>query len=271
MKLATYNLKNGGFTEYDYSEKEPPRLPLIIKAVKSLDADCVCLIDTYRWKQLYRDEEVSKMFGYKYVRQCFLDDDSVEPDICLAFLSRLPIIDGAAVKLATRNALVCTIYYAGQPIDIYTTYLYHADEDIRLKQVNALLRYMESRKTTKRVVAGDLNTFADYDSDGNMAGLKVFKKHHPQLYEQFGAWVEDMRRAEVIKLLEYNGIVGEKTTFQASLTTPLLHPSIPKDSHWFRVDYILASAPLQISNTRVRYGDIFEKASDHFPVVADID
>ncbi len=270
MKIAAYNLKNGGFTNYDYEEELPPRMPQIRKAVEALVADCVCLVDTYRWKNIYTDAELAEMFGYPYAYQCELADETVEPDICLAFLSKYPVSDSEAVSLGSRNALRCTVEDGEEKTDIYTTYFYHADEDIRLTQTKLLLNDIESRASQRVVVAGDLNTFDNHNQQGNKEGIRELKELHPDLYAHVGPWVEDMMRGEVIKELGSKGILGEKTDFQASLATPLLHPALGPEAKWFRVDYVLASSNIKVSETVVKQGGIFEEASDHYPVVANI-
>ena len=131
MKLATYNIKNGGFTNYDYKEESPPRLPQIREAIAELNADLVCLIDTFRWEDTYTADDIKGMFGYRYAYQCDLADETVESDIGLALLSNLPITDIAAVDLGSRNALRCTVESGNGKIDVYNTCLLYTSPSPR--------------------------------------------------------------------------------------------------------------------------------------------
>ncbi len=62
MKVATYNIMSGGFTDYDYSLPHPTRLPLIQKAVKAINADFIALIDTFRWDELHSNNKIASMY-----------------------------------------------------------------------------------------------------------------------------------------------------------------------------------------------------------------
>lgn len=51
MKIVSYNILGGGFGSYDEEGSRPERLEALVRAIKSVKADVVALIDTYRWKK----------------------------------------------------------------------------------------------------------------------------------------------------------------------------------------------------------------------------
>lgn len=54
---------------------------MLQKALKSIDADFIGLIDTFKWKETFSSNELSEKFGYKNVFHINMEDTRVEKNI----------------------------------------------------------------------------------------------------------------------------------------------------------------------------------------------
>src|SRR5688500_17551505 len=108
MKFASYNIMSGGFSAYSYERSEPERLPQLQALLSRLNADVVGLVDTFRWDEIYSEEQLRQLFGYQYVACINLNDDRLRKsghNNGLALFSRVPWQSCVAVRIKTRDAL----------------------------------------------------------------------------------------------------------------------------------------------------------------------
>lgn len=81
---------------------------------------------------------------------------------------------------------------------------------------------------------------------------------------------KDLIRAEAVKLIKSNGFKEAKNKEASLPTSPTkLHP-LKVEKPLVRVDHILVSSGLKIADFKVHSGNLFDKASDHFPISVDI-
>lgn len=265
MRVATYNVMSGGFGDYTSSDLVPERLGLLQQAVKKIDADLIGLVDTFRWKELYSETDLSSWFGYPYVQHIDMNDTRVDKRIGLAILSREPIAEWHVVRAYNRNALQAMLMIDSVQTNVFLAYLDDLSEDTRLKEAAAI---MEAAGSAAAVVMGDLNALTPVNVDGVRLEVAKYLGGSPgdQNVSILQPVVNEFLRAQVLPLFEKSGFnVYSNVSAPTALTS--LHPL--QMSPVFPIDYIIPRG-LQVKSTQVLKDPLFELASDHYPLVAQI-
>jgi endonuclease/exonuclease/phosphatase family metal-dependent hydrolase len=267
MKVATYNIMSGGFTDYNSSSSVPERLKDIQGAVKEINADVVGLVDTFRWKDVFTDQDIMSLFGYPYVFHIDMDDTRVDKRIGLACLSRLPVREFKVVRLYNRNAIRVGMSESGRLIDIFVVYFDDISEETRLKEAMALTTTVSDNVST--LVIGDLNAIAPCDRALVKEGAAEFlaAEEHKNLSATIQPYIEQMLRAEVLPAFERAGFQIPVEPTSPTAFTRIHSFNMPKAV--FPVDHILAKGEM-VHGKRPLTSGIFKYASDHYPVIADI-
>jgi endonuclease/exonuclease/phosphatase family metal-dependent hydrolase len=279
MKIATYNIMSGGFGNYSLAAPvtKPARLALLVQAVRGIGADFIGLVDAFRWKALFKTEELQETFGYREAIIINLEDkDKERPDrefIGLAALTNLPVISAETVRLGTRNCLKVRLKVGGQLLDVFTVYLTDLSEGERRRQAVALLAAVDRAIPT--ILLGDFNALAPEDRKFTRERVEEFLKVHPEFRERpdyrtyFEPLFRELLKAEVVPLIEhasFEDLAGQGGG-QPTAWTQLSPFGLVAVA---RVDYIFASSGVRGRNFQVRRGGVFETASDHYPVIAEV-
>jgi len=269
MRIASYNIMSGGFDDYKTSSTTPQRLPLLQEAIKKLDADIVGLVDTFRWDEIYTEANLKELFGYKYAHCINLNDERLKQlghDNGLTILSNVEI-KAHTVRLHSRDAIIARVQGPDLLFKLAIVYLDDISEDTRLKQIQALHSLIDSEEPL--VLMGDLNSISDTERTHAETAFGEFVKQNSEIGAKIQPVVDDMLRAETTKQLEVWGLqdAGEKQQL-ATMPTALFPAKV--DKPFLRVDYCFYSPSLSVSGFNVPYDEIFQKASDHFPIVFDI-
>lgn len=276
MEIATYNIMSGGFVDYTYEYHRPERINLLQQAIKQIGADFIGLIDTFRWKDIYSNEDLQKLFGYKTAFHINMDATEVDPQIGLAILTNLNIKDCQIVRLATRNGIKTTATVEGQDIDIYTIYLHHADEDLRLKQAQSLVDQLGKNPS---IIIGDFNSIPHEKRELLKQAFEEAFKSNPDFTKKAGfetyikPRIENYCRGEVLPLFQSYGLTrafDQSLEHTSSFTALASHefPSPDFNSNDFQVDHILYSLGLRFDRLGSLAGGVFDEASDHYPIKA---
>src|SRR3989344_5081210 len=203
MKITSYNLMSGGFNSYNSIDESPQRINLIRDAIKKSDADIVSLIDTFRWDQIYSVSRLRSMFNYPYVYFINLEDERLKKlghNNGITVLTRNKVKNFETVRLFNRNAVKTAINFNGHELDLFSVYLDDKSEEARVKQVRSLLKKIGVRKHP--IIMGDLNTFSPRDIPVVTLSIKSFLKRNPDLTPKFAPVLNEMQKAQVVKILE---------------------------------------------------------------------
>lgn len=260
MNILSWNIMSGGFNSYNSTEEIPDRLDLLVSTIKLINADFVSLVDTHRWTEVFSNEDLIRLFGYGYVYSVKLNDDrliSIGHDNGVTVLSRLPVEKFEMIRISGRNAIKTSI----DGFDIFTTYLDDVSEDTRLKQVDMLLKMVKPNIPT--VIVGDLNTFENSEVKTSQSALAKLFAQNPKFIGMKPV-MDDMARAEVIRLLELNEFVD--TGKNKGNTIPSKLFPIKLDEPILRVDYGLCTPNIKINNFEVLRGEEYDQLSDHYPI-----
>lgn len=273
MKVAAYNILAGGFSSYGSAAEKPERLILLQQAIQAIDADVIGLSDTFRWVDLFTEQELKELFGYEYVSFINMNDVRVDKRIGVAVLSRVPVEQFETVRLATRDCIRAVVSMEGKRIALYTAYLDDLVENVRVEQVQALISHIveDAKQGIESVVMGDLNMLAPVDVDMRTrifkdlfdVGIRIEEIFRDKPY--YAAAIEELYKVEAMPLLNQAGL-REPSGSESQLTafTPIhdLHFPIPL----FRLDHILHTEGVISSEFMVHREGIFEEASDHYPI-----
>lgn len=267
MKILSYNIMSGGFSGYDYSVEYPQRLDVIKKVVATAGADIVSLIDTFRWDEIYTNDEIAKIFGYKNAYCINLNDERLRKlghNNGITILSNLDDINFKTVSLGSRDCAQSEFFHNGQKIKLFSLYLDDLSENVRVDQLNNLGKHLGDK--LKVIIMGDLNTISPRDSEETKKRINKFITKNPKfsfLKNQF----MDMARAEVIKKLSSASFKDASKNSDCTAPTKLTGLS---EKPLLRLDYCFYKN-LSIKDFKVLTGDIYEEASDHFPILIEFE
>lgn len=256
---------SGGFSGYDHEQVTPQRLQELRAAIQEIDADVIGLIDTFRWDEVFSVEQLRSLFGYSYITCINLNDERLRKlghDNGLTLMSKFPLRSCEVVKLGTRDALKASFEINGREVTIVLAYLDDLNEDIRLKQAEAIVSSIDDIDSS--LIIGDFNTIAPIDNQDATRKIEIFYADNPGIKEKLNSMVEQMQRAEVIAWLESQSFIDSGGKAGATMPSKLF-PAV-SDKPFLRVDYCLHGSKLKVSNFGVHTTEIMQKASDHFPI-----
>jgi endonuclease/exonuclease/phosphatase family metal-dependent hydrolase len=192
-----------------------------------------------------------------------------------ALLTRFPLLAHAGHHLTPiegheqRGLLEARILLGDgrTPLSVYVTHLDHLSETVRSEQVTALLQWTGRDRARPHLLMGDFNALAPGDFDERPAALAAL-----QAVEASASgvrWTDRILPDDflVVPRLQRRGYWDAAGATGGSL------PTFPSDEPLVRIDYIWVSASLAPAVRWCRPWQTEETAlaSDHLPVVAEID
>jgi len=267
MKVASYNVMSGGFNSYNYEDKKPQRLNLLVEAVKQLNADFVSLIDTFRWDDIYSENDLKSLFGYKHVFCINLEDSRLQKlghNTGITVMTNEKVVEIQKIRLNTRNGIKSTISKNDKKVDLFSIYLDDLLEETRIGQIKALLPLIDKKHPT--ILMGDWNTLMQKDVLEFMRIIEKAAHANPIAVKKMKPFFNEIQKGIVIKILEENGFHDLDTDSVTTVPTPLF--GLKDLSSLARLDYIFGSDNISGSNFKVYKDNLFDMVSDHYPVTA---
>lgn len=261
IEILSWNILSGGFTDYGTHEDTPPRIDGLVKVIKETNPDVISLVDTYRWTEVFTNEELKEIFGYPYVHTVKLEDDRLigkGHDNGVTVISRIPGTKMQTIRIATRNA----VRVDAGGIDIFSIYLDDENEDTRLKQLEVVLQAVDPSMPT--LIVGDLNTIDSTDLVETDKNLEELASKFPGPMKSMESSLNQMKRGEVTKNLKVNGFIdlgcGKGNTIPAKLFP------LPVDKPIIRFDYAFGNEKINLEEFKVLTDKKFAELSDHYPI-----
>lgn len=267
LRVAAYNILAGGFKDYSYELPSPERLGLLQEAISSLDADVVGLVDTFRWEEIYPQEKLRQLFGYQYAKVINLEDERLVQkghNNGVGLLSNITVKKSRILKIHNRNALLSTLNIHGSLVDVGVVYLDDLSEDVRLQQIQSLVSQLNSERPV--ILMGDFNTM---DKRELKRSMSVVGKLKTGVKEHLWPKLLNMGQGLVVNYLRSQGFKDGATNPMPTAPTKLIRPATLKEP-LVRLDYVWHRGSVGVGNVRVAREPIFDKASDHYPIVFDV-
>lgn len=260
FKMIGYNIMSGCFENYNFDSKLTPRFELLKKAIKDINADFIGLVDTYKWKESFLEEFLKEQFGYKHIFCIDMEDDRVEKNIGITVMTNLDVKEFNIIRAHTRNFIETVL----DGLSIYTCYLDDLSEDVRLLQIKSLLNTIK----TPSIIHGDLNSYSLRDLQKESILREKFIYENKELYLKLQPLTDEMERGEVIKTLEDFGFIDPDKIGIPTMPTKLFPANTV--APFVRVDYLMHTKDITVSNIEVPNTELLNKISDHLPLIAEV-
>jgi endonuclease/exonuclease/phosphatase family metal-dependent hydrolase len=244
LRLLTYNIKYGG------AGREAP----LTAVIRACDPHLVVLQEATRPEVVDRVARAAGMQVWASRR-----------GNSLGFMSRVPVAEHAWHRPAGSRHAFLEIALGDRPCRIFGVHLsaVHAawTERRRVRELRALLCAIKQHQEGFHVLAGDFNTLAP----GELLDVRHLPfRLRPLVWLSGGAirW----RTIQEILDARYADAFRMRHPTDAGLTFPTWNPHV-------RLDYVFvpASQAARLRSCEVITGDPAGVASDHFPLVADVD
>ena len=273
MRVAFWNIQHGAFANgYDEYSTDPDRLPLVRKGVIALGADTVCLIDTYRWADIFTPAQLCEYFGYQQAYSIDLESTRVDPKIGITVLTNEPTAQMEAIWLGTCFCVKITLEVLREKAAIYAVYWDDLSEDIRLAQAKWTVKSIRAHPEVRRCcVGGDLNALPPevigrgWRTIGSLMRMpsSLWAAEHVGGSMRYGVTaLGEIARSDVIPWLRSQGL----TDLGRANTAPTAFPRVGHLRWHLPVDRIFTS---NWSSCGYRVWPI--TGSDHWPVTADLE
>lgn len=270
MRIASYNIMSGGFNAYDYEAPKPERLDLLRDAIAALSAEVIGLVDTFRWDDIFRPEDIRNLFNYKYVYCINLNDMRLKAtghNNGLTLMSNIPMTC-RTIRIETRDAIEAILQFRNRRITLFLIYLDDLSEDIRLVQIKEIIK--KARDSPNDVILmGDLNSLKRNELDELEKPLQEFYRDNQATERVLRPVIEDMKKGEVVEALEKAGFKDPGENSYPTVPTKLF-PAITSRP-FLRLDYCFHSPSLTVRSLPLGDDRMFQMVSDHLPVLCEID
>ena len=185
----------------------------------------------------------------------------------LAILSNTDFINFDVINEGFKTGMIkAKIKVNGVGISIILTHLHSISEDLRLKEVDIIKRYINKKENT--IFMGDLNSLSNLDNYNERKILADMKNIQS---DKFGT---KKLRKEVINKIMKLGFIDPARKFSKSFEYSVPTKYNKDEAHFtkLRLDYIFVTKRL---SSKLRKAKIIRtketnQLSDHFPVVAEI-
>lgn len=259
MRLMTYNVLTGG-----RDADGPGRLSLIAETIRSVNPDLLVLNECNGFEQegyrtLYRLEHELGMRGLLA---------QAESGFHVAFFYRIGRVTEA--RLLAREfhhaALAVTLDIGGTTLRVIGAHLCPFGGDARLLEVQHLIRFLRNDDV---LILGDLNALSPHDAARYQPARWLPRRRSRHVRAESGGKLD----TRAISALEEADLVDVLRLRGAADPTVLTRLGAGHEDYQVRIDYVFASAAAAARVThaeRVSGGHV-EAASDHYPLLVDLE
>ena len=278
MRLMTYNIHG-----WRTSNGEP-NLDAVARVIADAGADIVGLNEVF-YPRTVGDadspalEALAKRLGMHFVfGPCIRWPATGEMPADAygnALLSRFPIIASAAHHLMPKEPHLQQILAgkeqrglleariltpSGQTFTVYVTHLDYSEEEARLVELRTLLMWTSRDRNRPHALMGDFNALSPWDLNGRDTTELTHHKGSDLGGEDGPRVIPRVEKAGYQDVYAFFGEPGQQSY-------------IPSTDPPIRIDYIFASQPLipRLRGCQIWREPPGQEASDHRPVIADID
>ena len=260
MRFMTYNILTGGLDGTDDS-----RWQLLLNIINEVKPDILVLnecnhFELNRHHNLHRMERGTKMRG-------LFAPANTGFHVALFVKPHILILEHQATSTVHHAMLEARLEIESQQVSIVGVHLCPFGGQNRLAEAELLTRMARQREWV--FIAGDMNSISPHDAAGCRIGDWAPRRQARHLLA--GTRELDTR---AIALLENAGLIDlARRAGKASTPTALTSLRDEHESYRLRIDYIFGS-PLvaqHLQGVEVVNTEMADRASDHYPVFADVD
>jgi endonuclease/exonuclease/phosphatase family metal-dependent hydrolase len=280
LKVISYNILHGFYSNYDpqndYNTNWKPlifekdRLEAAQKLIKKENPDILILNEACfgaenKTKILM---DYKKIFDFPYYS--YAQAEPREYEWGSALLSKYPIVNAENLSEPLKPLLRAQVNIKEVPL--YLDIAHPHPDNSNQEKDKFFKRILESRNKDKNyILAGDFNSLSPedkYNREKLIRGFKTFDKNPEQS-------VNNLMEGKTIQYLLSHGLVDthrkiHKKFVESDYTMPTDFLSKNKESA-MRIDYIFCSPDIKIKDAGIIRSKEAEKASDHYPVYADLE
>ncbi|MFN3816124.1 endonuclease/exonuclease/phosphatase family protein [Brevundimonas sp.] len=146
----------------------PARRPLVIAALRHLDADVIALQEVLQDTDLPNQaEDIARALGGYSVHFVSVDPQGQTRRYGNAVLTRLPVLESGEHRLRpledSRTLATVRVPVNGRPVQIAATHLHHTPEGgaMRASQINDVLAVIGAEDDAPTILLGDFNASAE--------------------------------------------------------------------------------------------------------------
>ena len=146
----------------------PTRRPLVIAALRAMDADVIALQEVLQDNGLPNQaEDIARALGGYFVHFVSVDPPGQARRYGNAVLTRLPVLETGEMRLRpledSRTLATVRVSVNGRPVRIAATHLHHTPEGaaLRASQVSDALGAVDTGADAPVILLGDFNASAD--------------------------------------------------------------------------------------------------------------
>jgi exodeoxyribonuclease III len=263
MRLMTYNILTGGI-DHDGSS----RLEALAEVVRDARPDILVLNECNELEREGRQAcfWLEHAFGMRIVLA--FAGTGYHVAVALRTTAAGHLLQAHALRRGFHHAaLVAQLAWGPRTLTVVGTHLCPFLSEVRLREAAILARY--ARPDELVFLMGDMNAISPHDA-AHM-DITRWSEARRERHLLAGSEAIDTR---VLESFEHAGFVDvfhrlHPEGFHLTVPTAVQEP----DSTAQRIDYILASPPAAsaLVDARIVRGGAAERASDHYPVVADFD
>lgn len=262
MRIMSYNILEGGLG----------RIDPIAEVIRQADPDVVIVPETWVAAEFEKLADRLRM-------ECFQAEAPRNPHGHIGLLTRLKLLEavnyGPLDDRLTRAAFHAVVENRGQPFGVIGVHLHPketvADEQIRLRELDAILAIAGKFKAMPHVIAGDFNAQHPQQII-DLSKAPDFIQQRLMAGESAGAlpagMADRLPRAVIARILAAGYVDAHALGRAAQEFQPTFTTAQPV----FRIDYIFVSPDLsgRVNSCQTLTYPMTRFASDHLPVLAEI-
>jgi endonuclease/exonuclease/phosphatase family metal-dependent hydrolase len=261
LKIMEYNISNGFHTLNEPYILEKNRVKLAQQIIKKENPDILCLTEAcFAAPNPFNIRmEYQKIFGYKHAFFA-----SRRRQWGNMILSRFPIDCAFSNTNSPFAGLSASLIINGKTLFVDVI---HPSPQIRDKErIENIKRMLDKDKLDGNyILAGDFNSLSHEDAYDNQE-IKEYLGKIVRKKETLAALLDK----KFIKFLLKQGLIDVMKKYDDSFTIPTDYIDTIKDCP-LRLDYFFVSKKIKVINARVIKNLSTEHASDHYPIVLEIE
>lgn len=247
----TYNILDGG----------QKRLPLIAEIIAKESPDFISINEA----NLFSDQKLLEQFAQDIHMPYFDMSLSGKEDYHVAVFSKYPFQQVLKLKKLMRACLISVIASPFGKLAIAGLHLAPYEEDIRLEELDIILDALHNYKNT--ILMGDFNSLSGRDGYSQNI-IKLFNDKQKRKFADKGSL-----RFDAMDMVYSGGFVDTAYECNKNKENTVPTESSIDDAHAvLRLDYIFVSKSLRvhIEQYQVIKNSLTEKASDHYPILLEL-